>query len=677
MDNMEVGRADLANFEIACSREWLLTNGLGGFASGTVGDANTRRYHGVLVAALAPPLGRTLMLAKLDVEVHYCERDYLLSSNEYVGGSVDPHGYRHIERFRLENGLPVWEYAFADALLEKRLIMPHGENTTLMQLRVLRSSAPVSITVRPLCTYRDYHSHTQGGWDFGWELLDDGFRINAYDGAHPFQVRVSGKAKVIATPEWYWRFRHRAEANRGLDETEDLFGPGLLRLELDAGGAVTIVVSAESSPSSNFVKVLAAEELRRETLLECLGGRAEPDWVRQMVVAADQFIVTRRTADSEDGRTVIAGYPWFGDWGRDTMIALPGLTLTTGRFDVARDILQTFAKHIDRGMLPNRFPDSGEQPEYNTADATLWYVHAIREYTVRSQNLDLADSLFDTLIDIVEWHRRGTRYNIHVDPADSLLVSGEEGVQLTWMDAKVGDWVVTPRTGKAVEINALWYNALHCIADLAMRTGRGKIAMEFQQQASIVEKNFQRFWNEKLGFLHDVIDGPEGVVGSDGQRYDSSLRPNQIFAVSLPFSPLHKDKQRAVVDACACGLLTSYGLRSLGPTETQYIGHYGGGPLDRDGAYHQGTVWAWLLAPFAEAHFRVYRNAEHARSFLQPLGVHLREACVGSISEIFDADAPHLARGCFAQAWSVSETLRVWIELGADFDHEVDGENYE
>lgn len=674
MDDITLGRADFASFELACSREWLVTNGLGGFAAGTVGDANTRRYHGVLVAALTPPLGRIVTVAKLDVEVHYCGREYLLASNEYVDETIEPRGYRHIERFRLENGLPVWEYAFADALVEKRLIMPHGENTTLVQLRVLRASAPLNIMVRPLCTYRDYHSHNHGEWDFGWEKLGDGFLISAFEGAQPYRVQVNGRSEVVATPAWYWHFRHRMEAFRGLDESEDLFGPGLIRSELELGEAASIVISTESVPSSDFEKVLTRETLRREILLECLGKEEQPAWIRQMVVSADQFVVARHTGSATDGRTIIAGYPWFGDWGRDTMIALPGLTLTTGRFNVARDILQTFAQYIDRGMVPNRFPDNAEQPEYNTADATLWYIHAIREYTLRSQDLDLASSLFDTLIDIVEWHRQGTRYNIHVDPADGLLVSGEEGIQLTWMDAKVGDWVVTPRTGKAVEINALWYNALRCIADLASRIGKPAIAKSFQQQADVVAKNFRRFWNAELGFLHDVIDGPEGTVGDDGKRYDSSLRPNQIFAVSLPFSPLHQDQQRAVVNACACELTTSYGLRSLAPAESQYASHYGGGPLERDAAYHQGTVWAWLLGPFAESHFRVYGNAECARSFLQPLGAHLREACVGSISEIFDAEPPHLSRGCFAQAWSVAETLRVWIALGAQTDRGADGE---
>jgi predicted glycogen debranching enzyme len=345
------------------------------------------------------------------------------------------------------------------------------------------------------------------------------------------------------------------------------------------------------------------------------------------------------------------------------MIAVPGLTLTTGRYEIAKDILLTFAKYIDQGMLPNRFPDSGEEPEYNTVDATLWYLNAVDAYTRRSGELDLAKELFDALIDIVEWHRRGTRYGIHMDPDDGLLWAGEAGVQLTWMDAKVGDWVVTPRIGKAVEINALWHNALACIAGLATRLGRKAAAAQLATAAEQVAKGFSRFWNEEQDCLYDVIDGPVGSGKAVGRRDNASMRPNQIFAVSLPHSPLDAVRQRAVVDTCARELVTSHGLRSLAPGSGEYIGHYGGGQVERDGAYHQGTVWAWLLGPFAEAHFRVYRDAERARSFLLPLAGHLREACVGSISEIFDGDAPHPARGCFAQAWSVSETLRVWTEL--------------
>jgi predicted glycogen debranching enzyme len=664
MNLLDIGRGDLATFEQASTREWLVTNGLGGFAAGTVADANTRRYHGLLVAALEPPLGRTLMLAKLDAAVNYCGLDYPLSSNEFADGSIDPHGYRHIERFRLEDGLPVWEYAFSDALVEKRVIMPQGENTTLVRFRVLRASAALRLTARPLCTHRDYHSHVQGGWDFQTTTTDDGFRIDAYPGAQPYYVRANGSAAKHPSPGWYWRFRHRIEAERGLNDTEDLYSPGSFAIDFANGDAVTIAVSTEPAARIDFDSALSEELARRQALIERLPQPIDEPWIEQLVYAADQFIVARGSGESADGRTVIAGYPWFGDWGRDTMIALPGLTLTTGRHEIARSILRTFADHIDAGMLPNRFPDSGDEPEFNTVDATLWFVNAIYEYTRRSGTLDLAQELFDALIDIVEWHRRGTRYRIRVDPEDNLLWAGEEGVQLTWMDAKVGDWVVTPRIGKAVEINALWFNALMCIADLATRLGKDAEAQEFTNAAEQVSASFSRFWNDELDCLYDVIDGPVGTEKEDGRRYDTSVRPNQVFAVSLPHSPLDAGRQRAVVDTCARDLVTSYGLRSLALGASDYVGHYSGGQLERDGAYHQGTVWAWLLGPFAEAHFRVYRDAERARSFLRPLAGHLRDACVGSISEIFDGDAPHRAQGCFAQAWSVSETLRVWTELG-------------
>jgi predicted glycogen debranching enzyme len=659
----DIGRGDLGTFEQASNREWLVTNGLGGFAAGTIADANTRRYHGLLIAALKPPLGRTLMLAKLDATAHYFGVDYPLSSNEFAEGSIDPHGYRHIERFRLEGGLPVWEFAFGDALIEKRIMMPHGENATLVRFRVLRASSDLRLTLRPLCTHRDYHSHTRGGWDFRTSAMDHGFRIGAFEGAQPYFVRVSGTAEVLPAPGWYWSFRHRVEAERGLDATEDLYSPGSFAIELSDGDAVTVAISTAPNASTDFDGALTKELARRQLLIDGAPQPIDDPWVQQLVVAADQFIVARRSDDASFGRTVIAGYPWFGDWGRDTMIAVPGLTLTTGRYEIAKDILLTFAKYIDQGMLPNRFPDSGEEPEYNTVDATLWYLNAVDAYTRRSGELDLAKELFDALVDIVEWHRRGTRYGIHMDPDDGLLWAGEAGVQLTWMDAKVGDWVVTPRIGKAVEINALWHNALACIAGLATRLGRKAAAAQLATAAEQVAKGFSRFWNEEQDCLYDVIDGPVGSGKAVGRRDNASMRPNQIFAVSLPHSPLDAVRQRAVVDTCARELVTSHGLRSLAPGSGEYIGHYGGGQVERDGAYHQGTVWAWLLGPFAEAHFRVYRDAERARSFLLPLAGHLREACVGSISEIFDGDAPHPARGCFAQAWSVSETLRVWTEL--------------
>jgi predicted glycogen debranching enzyme len=376
-------------------------------------------------------------------------------------------------------------------------------------------------------------------------------------------------------------------------------------------------------------------------------------YVRHLALAADQFIVRRPSPDDPEGRSVIAGYPWFGDWGRDTMISLPGLTLATGRAEVARSILRTFARFVDQGMLPNRFPDAGETPEYNTVDATLWYFEALRAYHTAAGDEVLLRDLWPTLQEIIAWHQRGTRYHIRVDPADGLLYAGEPGVQLTWMDAKVGDWVVTPRMGKPVEVNALWYNALRIMADFACRLDQP--ADDYQAGAEKTLAGFARFWNETAGYCFDVLDGPDG--------HEATLRPNQILAVSLPYSPLTTRQQQAVVDVCARHLLTPHGLRSLAPGDPAYVGHYGGGPRQRDAAYHQGTVWAWLMGPFISAHLRVYQNPALARSYLLPLLRSLASNCVGSISEIFEGDPPFLGRGCIAQAWSVAEVLRAWQEI--------------
>jgi predicted glycogen debranching enzyme len=366
--------------------------------------------------------------------------------------------------------------------------------------------------------------------------------------------------------------------------------------------------------------------------------------------------VHRRLPADAEGKSVIAGYPWFSDWGRDTMISLPGLTLVTNRRDVAARILVTFAHHVREGMVPNRFPDEGQAPEYNTVDATLWYLEAIRAYHAMTGDDDLVRRLFPTLEEIIDWHRRGTRYQIHADPADGLLYAGQDGVQLTWMDAKVDDWVVTPRVGKPVEINALWYNALGTMAEFARHLERP--AHLYSDLAAHAAEGFARFWNEAAGYCYDLIDGPTGN--------DPALRPNQLFAVSLPYSPLTPAQQRAVVDVCARHLLTSHGLRSLDPGDPAYVaasaGHYGGDRRQRDAAYHQGTAWGWLIGPFVSAHLRAYGNRALARSFLQPLLRHLADHGVGSLSEIFDGDAPFTPRGCFAQAWTVAEVLRAWHE---------------
>ncbi|MBI4609784.1 MAG: glycogen debranching enzyme family protein [Candidatus Rokubacteria bacterium] len=657
---LDWGRETCGQLVTAESREWLCANGLGSFASGTVAGTLTRRYHGLLVAALKPPLGRTLLVARVDETVDYAGAPYPLFTNRWADGTVEPHGYRHIERFRREGTTPVWTYACGDALLEKRVWMEHGANTTYLQYRVLRAGGPLALELKGLVNYRDYHRAARSdGWRLAVEPVPGGLRVLAFDGATPFVLLARG-AECQLAHVWYHGFHLALEAERGLEAREDHLHAGTFRVTLGPGEALTLALSAEAQVS---LDAEAAWQRRQSHEAELLSAwrRAQPlasgapAWVDQLVLAADQFVVRRPLPDDPDGISVIAGYHWFGDWGRDTMISLPGLALSTGRPQVARKILTTFARFVDRGMLPNRFPDVEETPEYNTADATLWYFDAIQTYHGATGDDALLKRLFPVLEEIVRWHVEGTRYGIAVDPADGLLRSGARGVQLTWMDAKVGDWVVTPRTGKAVEINALWYNALTSMGAFARRLG--KPADPWERLASRVKASFERFWSEALGYCHDVIDGPDGD--------DAALRPNQIFAASLAESPLAPERRRKVVDACARHLLTSFGLRSLAPGHPQYRGRYGGGQLERDGAYHQGTVWGWLLGPFALAHLRAYGDPARARSFLLPMAQHLGDYGVGSIAEIFDGDPPFTPRGCIAQAWSVAETLRAWIEIGA------------
>jgi len=482
--------------------------------------------------------------------------------------------------------------------------------------------------------------------------------VSAFGGARPVLVLAPG-ADVNPHHDWYRQFALPVERERGLDAADDNLHAATAHATLTPGGSLTIVLSAEAEPASDGAQAWERRQRHEADVLD-RWRRADPEagpapaFIRHLVLAADQFVVARPLADDARGVTVIAGYHWFGDWGRDTMIALPGLTLATGRPDAAARILRTFARFVDRGMLPNRFPDGGEAPEYNTVDATLWFVEAIRGYHAATGDDAVLKDLFPVLESIVDWHRQGTRYGIAEDPADGLLRAGEAGVQLTWMDAKVGDWVVTPRMGKPVEINALWYNALRAMAAFAARLGRP--VEPWNQLAERVGASFERFWHAGEGHCFDVIDGPAG--------HDAALRPNQVFTVSLPESPFDRDRQRAIVDACARHLLTSYGLRSLAPGDSSYRRACSGSPWDRDGSYHQGTVWGWLLGPFTLAHFKVYGDAPMARGFLAPLADHLADFGLGSIAEIFDAEPPFTPRGCIAQAWSVAETLRAWQTIG-------------
>jgi predicted glycogen debranching enzyme len=654
---IKFGREICGNFTHSTSREWLVTNGSGGYASGTVAGALTRRYHGLLVAALKPPLGRTLLLAKLDETVVCNEKTYPLFTNVWAENTIAPSGYRNIEQFSLEGTVPVWRFACGDALLEKRIWMQQGSNTTYVYYSLIRATQPLQLTLKALVTYRDYHGNTQAkNWQMSVSETDRGLAIDAFLGATPFYLR-SDSGTVKPAHEWNYGFELAVERYRGLDDREDRLHVANFEATLKVGQSLTFVASTEQNSDLNGELALRSQHNYEQQLIQRSTPQQEkplPDWVGQLVLAADQFIVNRPTVNDPSGKTVIAGYHWFGDWGRDTMISLPGLTLATGRPEIARSILRTFARYIDRGMLPNRFPDAGEMPEYNTVDATLWYFEAIRAYYRSTQDNDLLQELFPALADIIDWHRLGTHYNIHLDNADGLLYAGEEGVQLTWMDAKVGDWVVTPRIGKPIEINALWYNALRIMVQFAQWLG--KPYQDYENMANRTQASFARFWNAELGYCYDGLDGPDGN--------DRAFRPNQLFAISLPLLKekplLSLEQQQAIVDECGRMLLTSHGLRSLSPDDPQYQGHYGGNQRERDGAYHQGTVWGWLLGPFVQAHLQVYHNPQQARQFLEPMAHHLTAHGMGSLSEIFDGDAPMMPRGCIAQAWTVAEVLRAW-----------------
>lgn len=665
MSFLHFGRDICGDFDSATEREWLVTNGIGSYASGTISGALTRRYHGLLIAALKPPLDRKLLFTKLDETVHYDGESFDLFANRWVDRTIDPHGYRHIESFYLDGTMPVWNFTFADALLEKQIWMQQGANTTYIRytLRVSRGLHRVKLTLKAIVNYRDYHAETEAGESMEVEPVEYGVRVLAFGDAVPLYL-LSDKAEAHPQNEWYYDYSLSVEQYRGFRGFEDHFLAAEFSVTLQPGESITIVASTDANPNLDSDSALRERRKYEADVIAQAGAAFDdaPPSVRHLLLAADQFIVKRNAAGGEeDGRSVIAGYHWFGDWGRDTMISLPGLTIATGRPNIARSILRTFARYVDQGMLPNRFPDAGETPEYNTVDATLWYFEAIRAYHTATGDDALIKELFPVLKEIIDWHTRGTRYQIHVDPADGLLYAGEPGVQLTWMDAKVGDWVVTPRIGKPVEINALWYHALSLMAAFAKQLGEP--SKPFKDAAKKVRENFIRFWNDEMGYCFDVIDGPNGN--------EAYLRPNQLFAVSLPAGDKDEpdlfdhEKQKAIVDACARHLLTSHGLRSLAPFNRPYVGHYGGDSHQRDGAYHQGTVWGWLMGPFISASLKVGKDAEAVRSYLYPLLDHLSAHGLGSISEIFDGDAPFTARGCIAQAWSAAEVLRVWMETRA------------
>jgi predicted glycogen debranching enzyme len=667
--------ADALQNEGVFRREWLVTNGLGGYASASLATANTRRYHGLLVAALNPPLGRTVLLSKLEETLEIVPKRgeaqaFPLSANIYPD-AVHPQGHCALESWS-SHPAPTWVWSPApDVRIEKKVWMPQGRNTVYITYRLLAAPKGRRANLRftPLLAWKDYHSEMKRA---------DSPEVEWQEGERTLRVTVPPIWKVTTEPrswtlavqsedgssypgaefaaggDWYYRFQHPREQERGLDFEEDLYAPGTFTAPLAVGEALVVVASVETEAELQAAQSWEALLTRQQTLLD--RAKARDTFAQQLTLAADQFVV--QVPHVRD--TVIAGYPWFSDWGRDTMIALPGLCLTTGRAEIARDILLSFAAYLDRGMLPNRFPDAGTIPEYNTVDATLWYFAAIYHYIAATDDRQtLQDSLWPVLERIVQYHLDGTRYHIHADPVDRLIYAGEPGVQLTWMDAKVGDWVVTPRIGKPVEINALWHNALRTMAHFAELLDKQPEVATYTDRANEVAAKFtERFARPDGLGLYDVLDTP-------GLGADASIRPNQIFALSLPFAPLDAKSAlaRAVVDTVQTELVTPCGLRTLSPRDSSYRPRYEGDPWSRDGAYHQGTVWPWLLGPFTEAHFKVYGDKVKARGWLMPLQQELSAFGVGSLAEVYDGSDPQRPNGCIAQAWSVAETLRVWKEL--------------
>ncbi len=639
------------DYHIAADSEWLETNGLGGYSSCTVSGANTRRYHGLLVASLKPPVDRMVLLSRLEETIVLNDgRRFELFSNQFPG-IVSPLGYLYIKKFE-RNIFPEFTYEFEGYAIKKTISAIHGENTVIITYEVLKANKDFYLDLRPFIAYRDFHSLTRANDSLRWDytLNKDHFSINPYEGLPDLHISVPN-SKFTYFPGWYHDFEYLVELSRGLDFKEDLFSHGYFSVKLGAGAKIHITCSIEDTSKKDPAALVAAEETRRKELFKKLS--VNDDFTQLMALNADQFIVQRGT----NLRTIIAGYHWFSDWGRDTMIALPGICLVTGRFEEAKKILKAFALSTNMGMIPNRFPDDGETPEYNTVDATLWFFVAIYQYFKYSKDKEFIKvELMPVLEDIIEWHIKGTRYNIMVDHEDGLLYSGEEGVQLTWMDAKVGNWVVTPRLGKPVEINALWYNVLKIMEFLNKEFGKKTEAALYGQKALAVKESFESvFWNKENKCLYDCVGD---------YINDPSIRPNQIFALSLPFPLMADAEARKILKVVENKLLTPFGLRSLAPDDIHYKGIYTGNQWSRDGAYHQGTVWSWLLGPYYTAKVRLdgEEGKKKVEKHIEKLKTHFKTAGIGTVSEIFDGDEPFTPNGCIAQAWSVGEVLRAYVE---------------
>jgi len=670
--SVQFHREDGIDTDQYLTREWLVTNGLGGYASGTIGGVATRRYHGLLIAALPAPLGRMLLLSHLTERIRLPEGTTVdLWGEERVSNILNVFGADYLREFRLERGLPVWTYDIDGTIVEKRVLMPHGQNTVYISYRLLEGQPSVRLKLQPMLHFRGHDDSvsTPLPHPVTLTIIDERYEFSAGGKWPSLRMRLDGEQVAFTSePKEIREALYRIERSRGYHHEGPLWSPGYFRANLTCERPVTVVASTEQWATMEALtmdEALTSENCRLEKLISLAHPVAREGFGAELVIAADQFLIepAGRAADAawahasgDDVRTVIAGYHWFTDWGRDTMISLEGLTLTTGRPHEAGYLLRTFAHYVRDGLIPNHFPEGGQEGLYHTADATLWYFHALDRYLQATGDRDTLRGLLPTLKDIVHHHIKGTHFNIGVDPNDGLLRQGAEGYQLTWMDAKVGDWVVTPRRGKAVEFNALWYNALRLMEQWCREEGEEELSNDLGRRADQAYESFnRRYWYAEGGYLYDVVDGEGGD--------DPACRPNQIFAISLPHPVLDRERWLPVVTTVENRLLTPMGLRSLAPGHPDYKPVYSGDLRSRDAAYHQGTVWGWLIGPFIDAWLKVHPNDfATARGFLEGFSDHLGEACIGQISEICDAEAPYTPRGCIAQAWSVAEVLRCWVK---------------
>jgi predicted glycogen debranching enzyme len=665
---------DTHDAELMLGREWLVTNGVGGFATGTLAGVPTRRYHGLLVASLPTPLGRTVMFNHLSewLRLPSGER-HQIGGQERAGGQLEWPGAKHLREFRLEAGLPVWFYELDGHVVEKRVLMVHSQNTVHVTYKLVEGEGPLRLKLRPALQFRPYEEqvHATANEPYAVTSIEDRLEVSTGHTYPPLRLKIYGQRATFALDGGKLQNIHyRTEARRGYDHTGELWSPGYFSVDVTKEVTATLVGSTESW---ELIRALApedaqgAEHERRERLLASAAPAAREGVAAELVLAADQFVITpsgregdaaRAHAAGEEVRSVIAGYHWFTDWGRDTMISLEGLTCTAGRHREAGWILRTFGQYIRDGLIPNMFPDGANEGLYHTADATLWFFHALDRYLKVTDDAVTLEVLLPKMQDIVKRHLEGTRFGIKVDPGDGLLVQGEEGYQLTWMDAKCDGWVVTPRRGKAVEINALWYNALRLLEGWTRAAGQSALAEELNGHAERCRRSFnERFWCEEGGHLFDVVESWE-LNGAN----DAACRPNQLLAVSLEHAVLERARWEPVLNVVREKLLTPVGLRSLSPDHFDFKPTYHGDLKTRDAAYHQGTVWGWLIGPFIDAWLKVHPDDRTgARKMLEGFLPHLDEACVGSISEVFDAVPPFHPRGCIAQAWSVAEVLRCWV----------------